>query len=378
MSKKVKHAKFRRKSGFAGVPSDKGWHYFYEYVRLYVDRKDIVAKVKGYIKSTYKGKERKLLLSATDTIYGTSYALAAALAFNEAGFTMPKGWNYDTLLELKIGEIKRRATKRLSEKEDAEEVKPKIKKTPAETQRAIADELIGEVEAQVDFFFTNGLKTKFSMFEFLKKNNVSAPVATIIKNNYLRLQAELDELVNLPIKAKQNAMQKQLAEGYAEYNASDKRKLAKFVTTLVNECEALAMTKKAQRKPRKVKAKSADKIVSKVVYMKDSPEFKIASVDPTALVGAKRVYLFNTKYRVLTELISRGETGMTIRGTSLYDYDENLSRATKLRKPLEFLPLVLNRTPIQLGKEWKKLTTKATKFSGRISSDVIILKVSNK
>jgi len=378
MAKKVKNAKFRRKSGFAGAPTDKGWHYFYEYVRLYVDRKDIMAKVKGYIKTTYKAKERKLLLGATDTVYGTSYALAAALAFNEAGFAMPKGWNYDTLLELKIGEIKRRAIKRFAEKEDAEEDKPKVKKTPAAAQRAIADELIGEVEAQVDLFFTNDLKTKFSMFEFLAKHNVSAPTATMIRNSYLRLQAELDELVNLPIKAKQNAMQKQLAEGYAEYNASDKRKLAKFVTTLVDECEALAMTKKAQRKPRKVKAKSADKIVSKIVYMKDSPEFKIASVDPTSLVGAKRVYLFNTKYRVLTELVASKEAGLTIRGTSLYDYDDKLSRATKLRKPLEFLPMVLSRTPIQLDKEWKKLTTKSTKFSGRISSDVIIMKVSNK
>jgi len=378
MAKKVKHAKFRRKSGFAGAPTDKGWFYFYEYVRLYVERKDIADKVKGHIKSTYEGQERKILLGATDTVYGTSYALAAALAFNEAGFTMPKGWCYETLLQLKIEEIKRRATKRLSEKDEIEEAKPKVKKSPAESQRTIADELIGEVETQIDLFFANGLKSKFSMFEFLKKHNVSAPIATMIRDRYLKMQAELNELVNLPIKAKQNSMQKQLSEGYAEYTAADKRKLAKFVTTLVDECEASAMTKKAQRKPRKVKAKSADKIVSKIVYMKDSPEFKIASVDPTALVGSKRVYLFNTKYRVLVELVSTSETGLTIRGTSLYDYDEKLSRATKLRKPLEFLPMVLNRTPIQIGKEWKKLTTKSTKFSGRISNDVIILRVCSK
>jgi len=159
---------------------------------------------------------------------------------------------------------------------------------------------------------------------------------------------------------------------------SKQKRFKKFVDELVSDAERYMETKKAVRKVSKPKVKTASKQAEKVTYLKESSEYKVASIDPALIVKANRVYLFNTKERYMTELVAADFNGLSISGTTVLNYDEEKSRSTRLRKPEDFLPLVLNRTPIQLGKEWKNLTTKPAKFTGRINKHMIIMKVSDK
>ncbi|MFN9906972.1 MAG: hypothetical protein ACK56F_12775, partial [bacterium] len=51
------------------------------------------------------------------------------------------------------------------------------------------------------------------------------------------------------------------------------------------------------------------------------------------------------------------------------------TRSIRLRKPDEFLPIVLGSTAKQINKAWEKLTTKESKPNARIGSEVVLLRV---
>ena len=50
----------------------------------------------------------------------------------------------------------------------------------------------------------------------------------------------------------------------------------------------------------------------------------------------------------------------------------------KLRKPEEFLSVVLKKTPTQINKEWSQLTTKSSAANGRVNKETIILRALDK
>jgi hypothetical protein len=81
---------------------------------------------------------------------------------------------------------------------------------------------------------------------------------------------------------------------------------------------------------------------------------------------------------MLTELVTEDVNGFEFSGTSVKNYDASLSRAVRLRKPEEFLKVILNKMPKQIDIEWKKLTTKTSTANGRLNVDTVLLKVLNK
>ena len=139
--------------------------------------------------------------------------------------------------------------------------------------------------------------------------------------------------------------------------------------------------KSAGKATRAIKAKgpkAADKQVAKVNYKKQDTEFKLVSIPPIQVVGKRRLFTFNPKTRVITEFVTAAVNGFSVSGSTLKDFDEVNSRCTRLRKPNEFLPFALSKTPNQIDKEWKNLTTKTTVPNGRINKDTILLRVLDK
>ena len=70
--------------------------------------------------------------------------------------------------------------------------------------------------------------------------------------------------------------------------------------------------------------------------------------------------------------------GFQVSGSTLKRFDKEQSIKIRLRKPNDILPLVLNKTPIQLQKELSALKTKVQVPNGRINNDTILLRVLDK
>ena len=73
--------------------------------------------------------------------------------------------------------------------------------------------------------------------------------------------------------------------------------------------------------------------------------------------------------------ITDSTKGFEVKGTSIKNFNPALSKQTKLRKPDEVLPLIINKTIIQSRKVWDTFTTVIKEPNGRINADCILLKV---
>jgi len=224
-----------------------------------------------------------------------------------------------------------------------------------------AHELAGEIEGAIDEFVTTK-KSDFSAKNYLLANNVSAPIAKRIGDFYVKTSKELREAIA--------GKDSQLVEGYSNFNKRELKKFADFIDQIISDCNQMVQTAKATRAPRKRKPVPLFKQVAKVKYMKEFAELKLKSVKPEDMIGAKEVWIYNTKYRKVQ--MYKSDTGLAIKGTTLIGFDVVGSKSMTLRKPEDFFKgLTIGKRPLNAA--FKTLKTKPSTPNGRINEECIIL-----
>ena len=360
----------RARTGIEAAPIN-SYHWFNDYIRTEVDRKEISSTIKSFIKKNFTKEEAEYALKAPEWMFGKPF-LASIIAWKAKGFPFPESGQYETALNrliLEIIDAGKNKIESYDEEDSAAIVIPK--KIPAEIIKQRTSDFIAEVEEVLDTFYYGSVdQDNYSDYDELKKIDAAYNTAKGVFDYYVPLRDEIKELVE--------GKPADLVEGYGWMSVPRRRQYLKFIQNILDDCDRYLLSKKAQRKIRKPKVKSSDKQVEKLVYLKDSAEHKITSINPTTIVGARRVYLFNTKSRILTEVVSHLPNGFEVRGTTIQGIDEQLSRQILLRKPSDFLPIIQNKTVNQIKKEWESLTTKSGKANGRINKDTILLRTMDK
>ena len=125
------------------------------------------------------------------------------------------------------------------------------------------------------------------------------------------------------------------------------------------------------RSPRKAKAKTPEKLVKRLNYMQEFKDLKIKSIDPTDIIGATSLWVYNTKYRILTNY--KSDTGLSVKGSTLLNISDD-SVGKKVRKPEMVVPTILSLGKVPLKKVLDDLTTSQIQPNGRINKDTIILR----
>ena len=160
----------------------------------------------------------------------------------------------------------------------------------------------------------------------------------------------------------------ELAEGYSHIT---KRKKRDFVLFLEEIAACKVEKGKTTRKPRKVKAKSPEKLVQRLKYLKEFKDLNLTSIDPTEIIGATSLWVYNTKYRILTNY--KSDTGLSVKGSTLLNISDD-SVGKKVRKPEMVVPTILSLGKVPLKKVLDDLTTSQIQPNGRINKDTIILR----
>lgn len=238
-----------------------------------------------------------------------------------------------------------------------------VKKSSKSTYDNKLSDFIGEIECAIDQIYDED--QPYDLYSELQKMDATTTFAREIINYYLPLQDEW----NLIVKNTDD----QLKEAYRTMPMKTRKRVKKFVDGILTDLFLFLKSKKAARKPRKLKVKSSVVQTSSVIYQKSSSEFKIDSIDPALIVGASVVILFNTKLRKLAILHSVSK--FAVKGSTIYNLDEKSSLRKTIRKPLLTLPVILNDTKIQATKQFAMLLSKPSAATGRINKDTIILKV---
>jgi hypothetical protein len=235
------------------------------------------------------------------------------------------------------------------------------KRTIADIMKENTSNFIGEIEEVID-----RMDTEYSVYDEMKKIDAPAVTAKAIIDYYTPQVNEMKELIN--------DKPEDLVEAYRHMSAKEKRDYLKFLENIVDEAEKYSMSKKAVRKTRAKKPKSADQQVARVKYLKESKEFKLVSIDPSKLIGSDSVYLFNTKTRQMIHLTTNDASGFKISGTTIQNFDEKASSRKTIRKPEEFFTEFMKATKAKSYTQYAKLTTKPASANGRINEHMLILK----
>lgn len=361
----------RAQTGFAAAPDSNFFHCL-DYIRLEVDKKDIASKMKSYIKENFSKEDRDILLAAPDWAFTSAYGATASMHWLELNKQFPDRWDPAKSIQLAVSHIKEWGLKKLAEKEDSDKPKTQVSRSPMEIVKERTSDFIGAVEEVLDMFDSKIFVDweNYSVYNELMKIDASYFMAKGVYDYYIPLRDEIQELVEKKTE--------DLVEAYGHWSVRKRKEYLSIIQSIVNDAERYMASKKAVRKISKPRVKSADKQVEKVNYLKESAEYKVTSINPALIVGARRVYLFNAKQRLITELVCRLSSGFEVKGTTIQGIDVDVSRTVRLRKPMDFLPIVLSKTPNQINKEWNSLTTKPQGTTGRINKDTIILRALDK
>jgi hypothetical protein len=244
---------------------------------------------------------------------------------------------------------------------------PKVEKPKATIQDKIKDAAsshVGEIHGLFDEFLVNDVEPDFA--SYLKSNEVSSQVSKLISPAFKKMKAELEEAYT--------GKDKQLVEGYSNIKKVKLRKFIKLIDDLESACNQQVVSAKTVRKPRVRKEKPASVLASKVKYMKEFAELQLKSVNPVSLVGASEAWIYNTKYKKLQVYRALDGQKLSVKGTSLVNYDVSQSSSKTLRKP-ESTKDILGMAKKTFATFFNKLTTKDASVNGRLNEECVILKV---
>lgn len=256
-----------------------------------------------------------------------------------------------------------------AEKEEAKKVAyaPSIQ----ERLREVALGMTEEIEKAYESFQTdpeNFDPKAFKVLNLLKSQQAKAAHARIIKDFYSRDLAELEELAS-------GGADEQLREAYKHRSRKQIKNFIAFLTEVKTACDMLMQEAKVNRAPRKTKAVSKDKVVSKLKYKKTDEPLKLVSINPTDIIGAKELWVYNTKSRKLGKYVAQEYTELGVKGASITGFSEPLSVMKTLRKPEEKLKEFKSAGKVALRKFLDDINATEARMNGRINEEIILLKV---
>jgi molecular chaperone GrpE (heat shock protein) len=227
-------------------------------------------------------------------------------------------------------------------------------------------EIIGELEGHYDDV-TKNIKSDFKPYDFLVANNVIQSQIAKYETLYANRASELE--------LARGRVEEQLVEGYKHYKAADFKRILAWIDSLLSALDQYKSVKKATKKARVKKAPSKEKVIAKLKYAKTDPVLKIVSVNPAEIVGAQELWVYNMKTRKLGRYVATAYQTLTVKGTSIVNFDSDKSIMKTLRKPADQLKEFAKAGKVQLRKFLDDIKATETKLNGRISEDVVLLKV---
>lgn len=227
-------------------------------------------------------------------------------------------------------------------------------------------ELIGEIEGYYDEVL-RGAKTDFKVYDFLTVHRV--PQSQLGKYETV-FQNRVQELMSA-----QDKSDAQLVESYRHYRASDYKRLFAFLADLLAGIEQYRGVKKAVKKARVRKAPAKEKVVARLKYAREDRGLKVVSINPTDIIGATQLWVFNTKTRKLGCYVAEAMGELGVKGTSITGFDEAKSLAKTLRKPDEQLKEFARAGKVALRTFIKDIKAVEVRMNGRINEDCLLLKV---
>ena len=368
---KKKVLRARARTGLAGIPVDKGFNAVKDYFHLQVDKKDCISQVKTWVKKNFP-QPAKYILANPEYHFSMTHHAATAFWYNNDlyknndadGNTAKEFLNnlFDKMIPLiekgkVLYEEKQKANNIVS-------ISPTVK-----LMRKINNTIMQEL-LELEDKWIDGDDATINIYDRFKYHGLTNTAISYVKP---MIEGWLLDYEDAYYKRCDQAV-----EGYSHLKRSALNHRIKVCQAMLADLERIRSATKASRNVKVKRPKSVDKQVAKVQYKKEDNEFKIVSINPIQIPTKTRLYAFNTNNKNVIEYVTESVNGFEISGSTIKNFSKVSSRAICLRKPLDFLPIVLQKTPKQIDAAWQTLKTKTKVPNGRINKDTILLRVLDK
>lgn len=160
-------------------------------------------------------------------------------------------------------------------------------------------------------------------------------------------------------------------EAYSHFTKPQLKIAAEYLKKMKTLKHDDAQGKLRQRSERKKKVKPPAVVVRKLLYLVKDEETGVESTDPVSMVGAQQMWVYNAKTRRLGCYYAKHESGLSAKGTTVIDYDEEKSTFKTLRKPKEQLWKFMSSGI----KFWDAIKSVPQKMPKQMTRDCVIVKV---
>lgn len=186
-----------------------------------------------------------------------------------------------------------------------------------------------------------------------------------------------DELTSIVKEIESSSKDPDLKEGYSIFRKPELKKYLTWLKSLITECDLKIANMSRVRKPRKKRVRSAEDVAKKAQIQESFSELNLKSMPASAIVGSSSVVLFNTKTKELQLLSSFPGQELTIKGTTIFNFDPVSSTKKKVRKMDIVKTSFSKKITITKVRELfeKTLRTKSSVPNGRLNKYTMILSV---
>ncbi len=280
---------------------------------------------------------------------------------NRAG--MPFKPTHIEYITVKLAKTIKMAEPEIAEIKNAKATEPVI--TIQDRLAEKTNELIGEIEGHYDLM-SQKQATDLKPYDFFVANNVPQGQLGKYEQVFLDRKQELE--------LAQSGTDEQLKEGYRHLANADFKRHYAFMDNILASIEQYRKIKKATKKSRVKKAPNKQKLISKIKYLKEDKGLKLVSINPIEILDSTELWIYNIKTRKLGKFVAEAYQTLSVKGTTILNFDAAKSVCKTLRKPEEKLKEFNKAGKIQLRKFLEDIKATETRLKGRISSDIILLK----
>ena len=232
--------------------------------------------------------------------------------------------------------------------------------------REKAHECIGELEGQLDDYVVSDFKADANPYAIMHTLNIKSVHVKMIVDFAKKRRSEFDEVLN--------TTDKELKEAYSNFTKPQLKKIIAWCDQIILDSQKVMGAAQQNRKPRKRKVKSPEELVAKIKVLDKYDDLKLVSIATKDIVGALQLWVYNVKQRKLGCYHAEDAGGLTVKGTTITNFNETKSIQKRLRKPEVTLPEVLKGGKVALRNLLDGVKAVESPLTGRVNDDTILVR----
>ena len=239
--------------------------------------------------------------------------------------------------------------------------------------------IIGDIDdAFENVWARNEDPKKFKAYDYFTIHNIPGAFMKMVREQvHVYIDEQSKGLKYRDIKPKDRTDEQQdYVESFESYSKVEMKQHIAWWERVYKDCDLWEANKKKQRKPRKYKPPSKEKMAKKVKYKAEDKDLKLVSEQPINLPGCTAVVVFNTKNRKLGIYeATHKHHGLTLKGTTLLNYDLSTALQKTVRKPQEVMEKLHTGGLQAIKNTFNALSTTETKLNGRLNKETVLVRI---